>query len=194
MLLQSTTDESKTRSSLHQTEARVSNKLSIQWQLISYAGVQVWSDHAASLDRTLIMSSATIQSTDPNRGWDGSDGPFQIPATASWLHCSDAATQRRSLVFVPMVDHGDGTSSSSRENSVATTASQGHGVPPVLGARDLAQQQRGLMALKSLRRSVNITAAVSAILLNILVWIIFFSKINSSGNLFEFVTTKWLLR
>ncbi|WP_413442762.1 hypothetical protein [Synechococcus sp. MIT S1220] len=47
------------------------------------------------------------------------------------------------MVFVPMVDYGDGTSSSSRENSIATTASQGHGVPPVLGARDLAQQQRG---------------------------------------------------
>ncbi len=103
----------------------------------------MWSDHAAILDRTLTMSSVTIQSTGPNCGWDGSDGSFQLPATASWLHCSDAATQLRRLVFVPMVDYGDGTSSSSRENSIATTASQGHGVPPVLGARDLAQQQRG---------------------------------------------------
>ena len=52
----------------------------------------------------------------------------------------------------------------------------------------------GLMALKSLRRSVNMTAAASAILLNILVWIIFCTKINSSSNLFEFVTTEWLFR
>ena len=52
----------------------------------------------------------------------------------------------------------------------------------------------GLMAIQALRKPANMIASFSAIFLNILVWIVFCTKINSSGNLFDFVTTKWLFR